>query len=276
MFRKFMMLGMAALLAAALPVSQAKTHKTALSNPIPLTPQQQRLVQEAIAREKVVIRQIQKSTPVVQTYIQDMRGDVKLYQAPVADQYMIGRVDFGKAFVASEYGMKSEPRTHFFSGSMHFMSDLTKAFHLENSPTGFMAMMFVDPSGFDQNHYTFQFVRREFLGSVRTWVFDVQPRVKGTAGRFFGRIWVEDQEGNIVRFNGTYINKSKRRHQPLFPLRQLADECAAGRVGTGLGVYRRHGAQRGGACGEPARTDQLLGLLAEAAHQRDRFGVDAD
>jgi hypothetical protein len=206
MLRKIMMLGMAALLAAALPVAQAKTHKTALSNPIPLTPQQQRLVQEAIARERVVIKQIQKSTPVVQTYIQDMRGDVKLYQAPVADQYMIGRVDFGKAFVASEYGMKSEPRTHFFSGSLHFMSDLTKAFHLENSPTGFMAMMFVDPSGFDQNHYTFQFVRREFLGSVRTWVFDVQPKVKGTAGRFFGRIWVEDQEGNIVRFNGTYIN----------------------------------------------------------------------
>ncbi len=206
MFRKFMMLGMAALLVAAAPVSQARTHRrTALTTPIPLTPQQQRLVQEAIAREKVIIKQIQKSTPVVQTYIQDMRPDVKLYQVPVADQYMIGRVDFGKAFTAAEYGMKSEAHTHFFSGSLHFMSDLTKAFHLENSPTGFMAMMFVDPSGFDQQHYTFTFVRREFLGSVRTWVFDVQPKVRG-AGRFFGRIWIEDQEGNIVRFNGTYIN----------------------------------------------------------------------
>ena len=59
------------------------------------------------------------------------------------------------------------------------MSELTKAFHLENSPTGFMAMMFIDPAGFDQQHYQFTFVRREFLGTVRTWVFDVQPQGEG-------------------------------------------------------------------------------------------------
>jgi hypothetical protein len=205
MFRKFMMMGFAVLL--TVPASQAESHKRVSEGPIPLTPQQQRLVQEAIAREKVVIRQVQKSTPVVQTYIQNMRPDPKLYQSPVSDQYMMGRVDFGKAFVANEYSMRSMDRGHghFFSGSFHFMSDVTKAFHLENSPTGFMAMMFVDPTGFDQQHYTFEFVRREFLGSVRTWVFDVRPRVRGE-GRFFGRVWVEDQDGNIVRFNGTYIN----------------------------------------------------------------------
>ena len=66
-------------------------------------------------------------------------------------------------------------------------------------------MMFIDPSGFDQQHYDFSFVRREFLGSVRTWVFDVHPKadVKGI-GRFYGRIWIEDEGGNVVRFNGTY------------------------------------------------------------------------
>ena len=68
-----------------------------------------------------------------------------------------------------------------------------------------MQMMFIDPSGFDQQHYVFSFVRREFLGSVRTWVFDVHPKVdvKGM-GRFYGRIWIEDEGGNVVRFNGTY------------------------------------------------------------------------
>ncbi len=70
-------------------------------------------------------------------------------------------------------------------------------------------MMFVDPSGFDQQHYVFSFVRREFLGSVRTWVFDVHPKVdvKGM-GRFYGRIWIEDDGGNVVRFNGTYTGPS--------------------------------------------------------------------
>jgi hypothetical protein len=65
--------------------------------------------------------------------------------------------------------------------------------------------MFIDPSGFDRQHYVFSFVRREFLGSVRTWVFDAHPKadVKGM-GRFYGRVWVEDEGGNVVRFNGTY------------------------------------------------------------------------
>jgi hypothetical protein len=203
MYRKIILLGMTLLL--GVPASQAKKDPHAVA-PIPLTPQQQRLVQQAIAREKVIIKQIQKSTPVVQSYIQDLRPDVKLYQVPVADQYMIGRVDFGKAFVNEQYAQapRSEKKHGWFAGSFGFMSDLTKAFHLENSPTGFMAMMFIDPSGFDQQHYNFTFVRREFLGTVRTWVFDVGPKEKGS-GRFFGRIWIEDEDGNVVRFNGTYL-----------------------------------------------------------------------
>jgi hypothetical protein len=38
-------------------------------------------------------------------------------------------------------------------------------------------MMFVDPHSFDNQHYVFSYVRREFLGSVRTWVYDVHPKV---------------------------------------------------------------------------------------------------
>lgn len=209
MFRKFMVLGITILLAA--PLVQARSRHRNYGpggkyglNPVPLTPQQQRLVQEAIAREKIIVAQVEKSTPVVQTYIQDMRPDPTLYQVPVDDQYMVGRVDFSKAFVDEQYSMRDQHHG-LLTGSLHFMSGLTRAFHMENSPTGFMAMMFIDPTGFDQQHYSFQFVRREFLGTVRTWVFDVTPREKGP-GRFFGRIWVEDQNGNVVRFNGTYTN----------------------------------------------------------------------
>ena len=53
-------------------------------------------------------------------------------------------------------------------------------------------MMFLDPKGFDNQHYVFSYVRREFLGSVRTWVYDVHPKVSGM-GRFYGRIWIEDR-----------------------------------------------------------------------------------
>ena len=175
-----------------------------------LTADQAALVQKAIAQEKVLIKSIQQRTPLVETYIQDTKPDVKLYAVPIADHYMLSRVDFGKAFYDKTYQPKQEAQKKgFFKGSLASITGLSKALGLDShftySPTGFMQMMFLDPSGFDQQHYVFSFVRSEFLGSVRTAVFDVHPKsdVKGM-GRFYGRIWVEDQGGNVVRFNGTY------------------------------------------------------------------------
>jgi len=176
-----------------------------------LTPEQAALVQRAIAQEKVLIKNIQQRTPLVETYIQDTKPDVKLYEVPIADHYMLSRVDFGKGFFDKTYTPKTQQAAKhgFFKGSHDAITGLTKALHLDTqftySDTGFMEMMFLDPTGFDQQHYSFSFVRREFLGTVRTWVFDVHPKadVKGM-GRFYGRIWIEDEAGNVVRFNGTY------------------------------------------------------------------------
>jgi hypothetical protein len=146
----------------------------------------------------------------VETYIQNTKPDVKLYEVPVEDQYTLSRVDFGKTFVDKTYNPRTEAKHNgklgFFKGSLGAITGLTKALGLERftySPTGFMQMMFLDPTGFDNQHYVFSFVRREFLGSVRTSVFDVHPKVAGM-GRFYGRIWIEDVDGNVVRFNGTY------------------------------------------------------------------------
>jgi hypothetical protein len=173
-----------------------------------LTPEQSALVNKAIGREKVLIKNIQQRTPLVETYIQDTRPDVKLYQIPVADSYMLSRVDFGKGFFDKAYEPRSSSKKGgWFKGSLASISNLTKALGLDSkftyNPLGFTEMMFLDPSGFDQQHYVFNYVRHEFLGSVRTWVFDVHPKVAGM-GRFYGRVWIEDEDGNIVRFNGTF------------------------------------------------------------------------
>lgn len=202
-FRKIWVLGLAMVMVVS--VAHAKKQRRGVSA-VPLTPQQTALIQKAIQREHATVKEIQKSTPVVQTYIQNTKPDLRLYSVPVSDEYSVARVDFGKTFVASGYEDRKSTAHHgFFRGSAKYMSDLTKSFHLSYSETGFMDMMFLDPIGFDQQHYDFAFVRREFLGSVRTWVFDVRPKetVKGP-GRFFGRIWIEDENGNIVRFNGTF------------------------------------------------------------------------
>ena len=186
----------------------AKKNQPKYSQVHQLTPEQAALVERAIVREKVLIKNIQQRTPLVETYIQNTRPDVKLYQVPVSDEYMLSRIDFGKGFFDESYQPRSKKATHgFFKNSLGSITGLTKALKLDThftyNPLGFTMMMFVDPKGFDNQHYVFSYVRREFLGSVRTWVYDVHPKVSGM-GRFYGRIWIEDQDGNIVRLNGTF------------------------------------------------------------------------
>ena len=69
-------------------------------------------------------------------------------------------------------------------------------------------MIVIDSTGFDRQHYQFAFLRNDFLGTVPTVVFDVQP-IKKVPGRFFGRIWVERNGGNIVRYDGDLAGGEK-------------------------------------------------------------------
>jgi hypothetical protein len=189
----------------------------------PLTAEQSALVEKAVGREKVLIKNIQQRTPLVETYVQDIRPDVKLYQVPIGDQYMLSRIDFGKGFFDKTYTprtiAKSGKKGGFFKRSVDSVLNISKLLHLDThfayNPLGFTEMMFLDPYGFDSKHYEFNYVRREFLGSVRTWVFDVHPKIAGQ-GRFYGRIWIEDQDGNIVRFNGTFTRAKGENDARLF------------------------------------------------------------
>ncbi|MFZ0744701.1 MAG: hypothetical protein WAM85_09840 [Terracidiphilus sp.] len=220
-----------------------------------LTAEQEALVQKAIAQEKVLIKNIQERTPLVETYIQDTRPDQLLYEVPVDDQYTLSRVDFGRGFFDKTYEPRSSNKHGFFKGSLGAITGLTKALGLDKrftyNPTGFMQMMFLDPTGFDEQHYVFSYVRREFLGQVRTWVFDVHPKVTGM-GRFYGRIWIEDEGGNVVRFNGTYTNPKsdddsryyfhfdswRMNVQPgiWLPVAIYVEESSRGEGGRGLGL----------------------------------------
>ena len=198
----------------AIGVSCAHAKKTPkYEQPKQLTAEQSALVQKAVDREKLLINDIKLRTPLVETYIQDTRPDAKLYEVPVEDQYILSRVDFGSSFFDKGYAARTETTKKGFlglKGSLGAVMGLTKLLGLEKftySDTGFMEMMFIDPKGFDLDHYVFSFVRREFLGNVKTWVFDAHPKVAGE-GRFYGRIWIEDQGGNVVRFNGTYTGST--------------------------------------------------------------------
>ena len=203
--------------------------------PAPLTPEQGALVHRAIAAEKITIAAIREHAPLVQTYIQRMGNNADLKTAPVSDQYMLERIDFGKHFYGQAYKNESAD-LGFLQASTRGLHDATHVAAFRFLSNGFLDMIFIDPSGFDEAHYQFSYVRRSFLGSIRTAEFDVYPKAHTGSGRFFGRIWVDDDSGNIVRFNGTYTGDKSFTGQRFFHVdswRQNLQEC----IWLPVGVY---------------------------------------
>jgi Peptidase family M48 len=171
----------------------------AASNP----PDQPRTMEEVVDRivvnENHLNQEIRKFSPLVETYIQNLRPDRELGFVPAGDKYFLGRADFSRGVNLVSLTDADTKGKKFFSGIGNFFS-----FAMQYLPDGFLQMIFIDTNGFDKQHYKFDYVRREFLGEVRCLVFDVTPQQKAGKGRFLGRIWVEDQDFHIVRFNGAY------------------------------------------------------------------------
>src|SRR5205807_9837602 len=137
--------------------------------------------------------------PIFETYIQNLKPDKELGSVPAGDKYFLGKADLSKTVTLVSLTDTSSKGKKIFSGIGNFFS-----FAMQYLPDGFLQMIFIDTSGFDTQHYKFDYVRREFLGEVRCLVFDVTPLPKSGKGRFLGRIWVEDKDFNVVRFNGGY------------------------------------------------------------------------
>ncbi|MBZ5647003.1 MAG: M48 family metalloprotease [Acidobacteriia bacterium] len=154
------------------------------------------VIDRFIAREQLLVQNLHNFSPLVETYVQYMRPDAELGSVPEKDEYFLGRMKLSKAITEASYTEK-QGRTKRVLGVFGGM------FTVKFAPEGFDGLILVDGEHFDRAHYGFTFVRREFLGDIRTMVYDVKP-AKGSKAGFLGRIWVEDQEYNIVRFNGTH------------------------------------------------------------------------
>jgi hypothetical protein len=133
--------------------------------------------------------------------LQDLKNDHDGNTLPVKDQYFLGRLDLSEG-----------PEDVSFMGQPGFgrrmMSRLSGVYALHYLPLGFAQMVVLDPD-FQKRYYDFNFVRREFLGELRCLVVDVRPKPGQRIARFMGRVWIEDQDYNIVRFNGTYTPQPK-------------------------------------------------------------------
>ncbi len=190
-------------LAAAQPGDEATS---AISAPAVSVDQ---VVDRFIAHEKELVDAMRHYHPMVETYYQSVRPDQELGTVPAGDRYFIGRLDLSDGLQERLYS--DIQKTGFKQGlalfnPLNMFIPFKKLVSLDVMPLGFAAMIFPDSGGFDRNAYTFQFMRREFLGDVRTLVFSVTPKDKTRHGRFLGHVWVEDKDFHIVRFNGTYTN----------------------------------------------------------------------
>jgi peptidase M48-like protein len=184
----------------ALPLRAADSPNSALDQ----------IVDRIVTTEQAEMNSLKPFTPLVETYIQNLRGDNSLGSVPNGDKYFLGRAVLSK-------GVNLDPLTDGSDtqgGKKKMLSGIGEALSLsmEYLPQGFLQMIYLDTNGFDKQHYKFDYVRREFLGEVRTLVFDVTPLPKAGKGRFMGRIWVEDQDFHIVRFNGAYGGSSRTNY----------------------------------------------------------------
>jgi len=163
----------------------------------PRTPDQ--VIDRVVSNEQRLYAQIRNYSPLVETYIQNLKADKDLGAVPAGDKYFLGRANFAKGVTLVPLNETQNKGKKVFGSIGNFFS-----FAMQFLPDGFLQMIFIDTNGFDKQNYKFDYVRREFLGEVRCLVFDVTPIGKNSRGRFLGRIWVEDQDFHIVRFNGAY------------------------------------------------------------------------
>lgn len=165
----------------------------------------EQVVERIVQKEKALVESLRGYSPLIETYIQVQRSDKDLGKAPANDYYFLGKANLQEGTVLRSLTNREPGIRKKFLGVFNVMSPA-----IEYQPAGFLEMIYVDSTSFDRANYEFNYVRREFLGEVRCLVFDIAPVKNAPKGRFRGRIWVDDQEFSIVRFNGVYDGSSAR------------------------------------------------------------------
>jgi hypothetical protein len=219
----------ALMVGSALPASAFPFKKKEATQDVrKLTPAQNTLVNKAIAREAVVLKTLRERSPIVETYIQNMRPDPVMGQTVDSDVHFLARVDFGKVIGQNGFtGGGLDKKKGGFRHSLGYITGLSKELHLSYNDAGFVRMIVIDSAGFDRQHYNFTYLRNDFLGTVPTVVFDVSP-IKKAPGRFFGRIWVERNGGNIVRYDGDLAGAEKDNINEYFHFNSVRINVADG------------------------------------------------
>jgi hypothetical protein len=173
--------------------------------------------------EGVVLERLRRSNPLMEVYIQNVAPDEARGWVPTDDNYFLGQLQFDDGPKLRPFGQREERGV-----MLRLISDKP------NVGDAFAAMVAPDWQVLDRKRYEFTYVRREFLGESRCFVFDVRPLRDGRKG-FVGRIWIEDRDYNLVRFNGASRGSEETLSGAL--KRKLSYHMDGWRVNVAPGVW---------------------------------------
>ena len=155
------------------------------------------VIDRIVQRENEEMKTLRQYDPIVETYVQDLRPDNEFGMVSITDHYFLGRAILSEGTVQRPSGGQNNAKPQSVK-----LGGLSGVFDKKSAADGFLNLIYVDSNAFDRQHYRLDYVRREFLDKVRCLVFDVTPLAEKDGDRFLGRIWVEDRDYTIVRFNG--------------------------------------------------------------------------
>ena len=169
--RSLAVLGCCFLLLLAVPVF-AKSKPA--PQPAALTPEQQQaaaIADKIFYQEAKLAEDMHKYTPMVETYIQNLKPDPDLGSVPTSDAYFVGRLRL------DERGLSNTTFQDKKSGGLvsRVLDRLTNFYRMDYLPLGFMQLLLLN-NKFDKDHYDLVYERREFLGDVRTMLFSVKAK----------------------------------------------------------------------------------------------------
>jgi len=191
---KFRLLSIALVVAFLVAASSIYAQAPAATPKISGADAASQIIDKFTAKERALMEMMNNFHPLIETYIQNLDKDNELTFVPKSDAYFISKLD-----LANEERQRTLLNKPGVLGSIK--NQFSQLYSIQYIPEGFSQMLVLDQT-FDKANYDFEYVQREFLGGVRCLVFDVRPKAEGN-GKFTGRIWVEDKDFNIVRFNGT-------------------------------------------------------------------------
>ena len=100
------------------------------------------VVDRTIEREHALMDLLKKRTPLVETYLQNLKPDPQMGPVPSEDHYFLGRLDLSDTVDRRDYLSKDT------SLQNRMLGGFTKLFKFEYKPMGFSWMVFADRDDF--------------------------------------------------------------------------------------------------------------------------------